>query len=111
VQDLTYGTSQPSFRVFDIMVGNSWLGWDVMVETAAGLGLETVPLAYRGPFDVAALEAVRDGKTMLGGTNIREGVVVKSAMEDRHPYHGRKIAKMISPSYLLRSSKNATEYT
>jgi RNA ligase (TIGR02306 family) len=111
VQDLTYGTAKPTFRVFDIMVGRAWLGWDAMTEVATGLGLETVPLAYRGPFDKPALEAVRDGRTMLSGTNIREGVVVKSLTEDNHKYHGRKIAKMISPDYLLRKSKNATEYT
>jgi len=56
---------------------------------------------------------VRDGRTMLGGTNIREGIVVRSATEARHEIHGRKICKIISPDYLIRRVKNgeATEYT
>jgi hypothetical protein len=71
-----------------------------------------VPTLYSGPFDLLALTEARDGKTTVSGTNIREGIVVRAAdSAAQHPMHGRKIAKMISPAYLLRKNDNATEYT
>lgn len=121
VQDLHYGTREPEFRVFEIRIGHEYLPRDQFgfghldSQTRHGgtLGLDAVPILYHGPFDVAALEAVRDGRTMLGGENIREGIVVRSLVEGRHDLHGRKVAKMISPDYLLRKVKGgeATEYT
>ena len=66
---------------------------------------------YRS-IDAKALEEYRDGVTTVGGTNVREGIVVRSMIPGDHPVHGRKIAKFISPAYLLRKVKNgeATEY-
>ena len=111
VQDLHYGLDKPGFRVFDILLGdNTWATKIGMLSICERLGLEMVPELYVGPFDLAALEKVRNGKTMLGGDNVREGIVVRSSTEATHPYHGRKIAKMISQNYLLRKSKDATEY-
>jgi RNA ligase (TIGR02306 family) len=110
VQDLHYGTKAPEFAVFDILMGERWLTDDELATACAHLGVAKVPLAYKGPFDPVALEAVRDGATMLGGANIREGVVVRSENLLPHPVHGRRIAKMISPDYLTRKAKNATEF-
>lgn len=120
VQDLHYGTSEPEFRVFEIRVGDDYLSRDELgfahldvdlPEYGATLGLPTVPVLYQGPFDVTELEKVRDGKTVVGGENIREGIVVRALVESHHDHHGRKVAKMISPDYLLRKAKNATEFT
>jgi RNA ligase (TIGR02306 family) len=119
VQDLHYGTKEPEFRIFEIRVGHEYLPRDQFgfghldSQTRYGgtLGFDAVPVLYHGPFDLAQLELVRDGKTMLAGDNIREGIVVRSATEARHEIHGRKICKMISPDYLTRKSKDATEYT
>jgi len=110
VQDLQYGMDKPAFRVFDICVDDTYCNSVEFSILATVLGVSTVPRVYTGPFDLTALEAVRDGETMLGGTNIREGIVVRSATEARHAIHGRKICKMISEAYLLRKSKNATEF-
>jgi hypothetical protein len=44
---------------------------------------------------------------------VREGVVVRAMVPGEHPVHGRRICKLISPSYLTRKApKNgeATEY-
>ena len=111
VQDLHYGTKHPEFAVFDIQIGDRWLTDTELAIACAHLGVRKVPLAYKGPFDIAALEAVRDGTTLLGGANIREGIVVRSENLLPHPTHGRRIAKMISPDYLTRKAKNATEFT
>lgn len=111
VQDLHYGSTKPMFRMFDMRIGNTWQCNDSL--TYWSLEIPRVPVLYRGPFDLAAIEAVRDGKTATSGDNIREGVVVTSMIPGDHPLHGRKICKMISPDYLLRKVKGggeATEY-
>lgn len=103
VQDLHYGLKAPALRVFDVKVGNAFLPPDEAMRVATDrLGLQTVPTLYRGPFDRALIESLRDGKDMLSGTNVREGVVIRSMSEARHPLHGRKIAKWVSPDYLTR---------
>lgn len=111
VQDLHYGSTKPMFRMFDMRIGNTWQSNDSL--TYWSLEIPRVPVLYRGPFDLAAIEAVRDGKTATSGDNIREGVVVTSMIPGDHPLHGRKICKFISPAYLLRKVKGggeATEY-
>jgi RNA ligase (TIGR02306 family) len=111
VQDLDYGTVKPEFRMFDMLIGNKFLN-AAEIADAVPVNFPRVPTLYSGPFDLLALTEARDGKTTVGGTNIREGIVVKSAESvAQHPVHGRKIAKMISPAYLLRKNDNATEYT
>lgn len=110
IQDLHYGTRAPEFAVFDVRVGDCWLPRSTMEAFCAILGLAVVPLLYQGPFNLAALEAVRDGPTTLGGGHIREGIVVRAERCEHHPTHGRRISKLISPAYLLRKAKNATEY-
>lgn len=70
-------------------------------------------LRVLGIFSPSSKEVVleyTDGATTLvagKGAHIREGVVVKTVQDERHPEYGRKIAKSISAAYLLR--KNATE--
>jgi RNA ligase (TIGR02306 family) len=110
IQDLDYGTTKPTFRVFDMRIGREWLSPDAVAYW--GRDLPRVPVLYTGPFDRTAIEAVRDGVTTVGGTNVREGVVVRSLVPRDHPLHGRRMAKFISPAYLLRKVKNgeATEY-
>jgi hypothetical protein len=99
--------------VFDIAIGTAWIDGCAMPGHAANLGLRPVPTVYDGAFDIAAIEQVRDGNTILGGNNIREGVVVRAVNTVDHPHHGRRIAKFISPAYLLRKSKNGetSEFT
>ena len=111
IQDLDYGTTEPTFRVFDMRIGREWLGPDAVTYWAKDL--PRVPTLYTGPFDLSAIEQVRDGVSTVGGTNVREGVVVRSLVPRDHPIHGRRIAKFISPAYLLRKVKGggeATEY-
>ena len=112
VQDLGYGLREPEFRVFDIALGDAWIDPVSMPARAEKLGLTPVPVLYDGAFDVAAIEQVRDGTSTLGGAHVREGVVVRAVNTIYHPTHGRRIAKFISPNYLLRKVKGgeATEF-
>lgn len=113
VQDLAYGTKEPEFRMFDVMVDDRFFEQDELGFDHVLHGIPFAPILYAGPFDVDALTSVRDGKTTVGGDNIREGIVIRAQSRARHPVHGRRIAKMISPDYLLRKVKGgeATEYT
>jgi RNA ligase (TIGR02306 family) len=113
VQDLQYGQAAPTFRVFDVFVGEPgegfYLGWDELTAWCQQIGLEMVPTLYQGPYDEAALIAVRDGRDTISGANIREGIVIKPQIERRTNEIGRAMLKMVSPNYLLRKG-DATEY-
>jgi hypothetical protein len=78
------------------------------MEVCKGLNIKPVPVLYRGPYSKEIVLEHTDGKTTLGNC-IREGVVVKSANEDRSRHFGRKIAKSVSNDYLLRKG-NTTEF-
>ncbi len=108
IQDLHYGSSTHTLAIFDIKIGDKFVPYHDMKEVAAELGLPVVPILYVGPFEMAIMDEHRDGQTYLDGENIREGIVIKSTNEYYHELHGRKIAKYVSPDYLLRN--NATEY-
>jgi len=115
VQDLVYGDVQ-SFRVFDICIGyrgsQEYFGYDMMVQTAEGFGLNVVPLVYRGPFSKEVMMEHTTGKETLSGKqlHLREGVVVKPVVERREVELGRVILKSVSEAYLLRKNPNATEF-
>ena len=114
VQDLAYGTSNPEFRVFDIRIGGPsshegfWLHTSAAIAlTAHTRSIEYVPVLYEGPFSRSVLDEYTTGTTVLGGGNIREGVVVRPLYERSDPKLGRVILKSVSDAYLLR--KGGTE--
>jgi RNA ligase (TIGR02306 family) len=117
VQDLGYGARVDvglGFRVFDIHVGRpgwgAYLSDEPLSAACERLGLPRVPVLYRGPFSREAMLAHTDGKeTVTGkGLHIREGIVMRPAIERRDPLLGRVQLKSVSEKYLLRSG--ATEY-
>ena len=110
VQDLHYGRKEPTFQSFDIKVGDRFLPPLEFDMATKMLMIEPVPTLYIGPFDLDALAKVRDGKDTLSSTHVREGIVIRSSTGAYHPNHGRKIGKWISPAYLLRKAKDATEF-
>jgi RNA ligase (TIGR02306 family) len=118
VQDLTYNGEELAFRAFDICVGNrgaeQYLTWEKFKGYCQSLGVRHVPVLYEGPYSKDVVLQHTDGPTTLvppRGTvaHIREGVVVKSAIESSNPHYGRKIAKSVSEAYLLRKG-NVTEF-
>jgi len=114
IQDLTYTDEQVAYRPFDVCIGNrgtqQFLNFKDFGEICDRMNLVHVPVMYMGPYSKEIVLELTDGKTVLGGRHIREGVVVKSAVESKNPDYGRKIAKSVSAAYLLRKSDNATEY-
>jgi RNA ligase (TIGR02306 family) len=110
VQDLTYGRKDRGFAVFDVNVDGSYLSRDALSDAVAMLGLDRVPIVYRGPFTAAVLSEHTDGETILGGSaHVREGVVVTPMTERRDDQIDRVILKSVSGDYLLRKG-DVTEF-
>jgi RNA ligase (TIGR02306 family) len=118
VQDLHYGSTKAEFRAFDIALDRVFVGNNpdsVVSKDAlfAEMGIERVPVLYRGPWDSELLITHRDGKTTLGGQNIREGIVVTAVgdQSSRETERGRlrPTLKMVSPDYLTRKGET-TEF-
>lgn len=122
VQDMTYGSKELSYRVFDIAVDNKYLDWDLVVEYCSDFkdsGINLVPILYRGPFCMKKMNELVDGPTTVCDTNLisepfkgREGIVIKTSKErfDRSlPCNGRAILKYISVDYHERKNLNKSE--
>ena len=109
VQDLHYGQTTPVFRAFDIAVSGQFLGSAAKDQMFARLGVERVPVLYRGPWDRDMLIGLRDGKTTIGGKNVREGIVVSvtgdQTKREFMNHRLRPFLKMVSPDYLLRKGE------
>jgi RNA ligase (TIGR02306 family) len=107
VQDLHYGHSagKVSVRFFDAldMATMKWMDFDPFMELCAWYMLPTVPVIYRGPWDVK-LKALAEGKSTLAPEHIREGFVVKPVKERFDPRlpGQRAILKYHGEGYLLR---------
>lgn len=96
VQSMDYGvTKGRGFRAFDIYVDGRYLDFDGFARVCDEHGVERVPVLFRGPFDLATVKALSNGKSTIGGTHIREGVVVRTAKERRDPAIGRVVLKFI----------------
>lgn len=113
VQDLTYG-QEVGFRVFAAAYGyrgnRRYHDWSFVEGSLRQLfGFDTVPVLYRGPFSVTAMQEHTDGKTTMGANHIREGIVMTPVIERHDPSIGRVSLKSVSADYLLR--KGGTEYT
>jgi RNA ligase (TIGR02306 family) len=112
VQDLHYGGAL-QFRIFAACSGyrgdHRYFNADDLATLAKDLGVELVPVLYRGPFSWEALEEHTNGVTALGGKHVREGVVVTPVVERKDLRLGRVALKSVSEKYLLR--KGGTEYS
>ncbi|WP_406009863.1 RNA ligase (ATP) [Streptomyces sp. NBC_00637] len=115
VQDLTYGADGRrdtlGYAVFDVSAEiDGVVRW---LDTADLLDgeLPLVPRLFEGPYDSErVLECATGRETVSGrGLHLREGVVIRPAVERYSPVTGgRAIAKAVSGAYLTR--KGGTEY-
>jgi RNA ligase (TIGR02306 family) len=116
VQDLEYGVKGLAFRAFAMVKGyrgnQRYVDNDVFELTLKAMGVERVPVLYRGPFNKAALEKNTNGKESVSGKaiHIREGVVVVPTVERRDMTLGRVCLKSVSEAYKTRSDTSATEF-
>lgn len=109
VQSLHYGVGgkkEKGFRAFDLYVDGDYLDYDQFKMLCDAHEVKTVPILYRGPFDLDKIKEVSNGKSTLpGADNIREGVVVRPVVERRDPALGRVCLKFIGTDYELSKHK------
>lgn len=116
VQDMVYGLTNRSFRVFDIAINNRYIDFDDKKELCDKFNVPMVPVLYRGPFSVEKLEEFTNGPTTMcaidkaGKFSGREGIVVTPIKEVEYcsVVKGRRIIKSVSADYLAR--KGGTEF-
>ncbi len=118
VQDLTYSLDNQQFLAFNIVSRDGqYMSAQGFYNTTLDGALpsfadiyNSVPVVFRGTYGdlIDNLPAYRDGKSLIDGITLREGIVVVPLYEDRDDRIGRKALKIVSPDYLLR--KNGTEY-
>jgi len=73
-----YGVKKPTFVGFDLW--NTTQGHWLFMEDLFGLckmyEIPHVPILYKGMFDFKKISALAEGKAVLGGNHVREGVVI-----------------------------------
>lgn len=104
VQDLKYGvTSGARVAIFDVLDDAArWLSHDEALALTTGLPM--VPIVYRGGFSLDAALALAEGPSLMpGADHVREGVVVRPALERSDPRYGRTVLKVVGNGYLERA--------
>jgi RNA ligase (TIGR02306 family) len=103
VQSLRYGIPNSiAFRAFDLAVNGKYMDYDPFKDLCDKHGVEVAPLIYRGPYSMAKMKEIADGKSTIPGADcIREGVVVKPIQERTDPKIGRAILKVVGNEYAL----------
>ena len=128
VQDLKYGMTTPTFRIFDIyfgnpngrgVVGNDYFNYGdlgeiilpITKQVADDVHVEMVPVLYRGPFSKEVMDEHTNGMETVSDKeeHVREGIVMHPVVERDDPEIGRVILKSVSEAYLLRKG-NVTEF-
>ncbi|HVT63468.1 MAG TPA: RNA ligase family protein [Legionellaceae bacterium] len=112
VQDMGYGLKDGEIKLafFDIMHINNrqFLNYDDKMKILNDLGLDSVPLIYRGPYVPETVEPLVEGPSLIPGANHnREGFVIQPELERINPRCGRIKLKFVSEWYMLR--KGGTE--
>lgn len=108
----SYNKKAPELRIFDVYSDYTYLD-DISLEIFLdSTKLTRVPVLYKGPFSMAKMFELRDGKTVEGNaTHIREGIVIRAAIEEnlniRGLHDGRKQVKFVSPAYKMTEDDDA----
>ncbi len=91
---VAYDNLSSYFMVFNIWVGNTCLSWDETVEYCGILGLESVPVFYRGVYDAEAMQ-----EAFKPYADSHEGCVIR-VVED-FPYSAFKhsVAKYVQKEF------------
>jgi RNA ligase len=98
VHSIRYDNLLSYFLVFSVWTDcNECLAWDDTLEWAELLGLRTVPVIYRGPFDAAAIQLAFDQRCDLEHD---EGYVVRTAGSFAYGAFRKCVAKWVRPGHL-----------
>lgn len=111
VKKLHYAGKAPFTRSFDVRVEDTWMTEDEKAGNFTAFEIERVPVLWRGVFDPAKVEELRQGDTTIGGGHIREGVVItatgdQSRVETALGDSVRPILKAHSDAFLKKFGKD-----
>jgi len=117
VQDLKYNLENDvSFVVFDCWDSNAqrYLSWESLEILCQEIGLQTVPVITKTTWDTSGgipphIAELAEGKTLLGGNHIREGIVIRADIpfevlnfNSTFILNKKIIYKLVGNSYLTR---------
>jgi len=113
IQDLDYGRSEKSFRVFDISIDGEYMNYWDMVKHCDAHRLRCVPHLYTGAYSADVVEHHTYGDTTFDDTKStfkgREGCVVRPIHEAYSDIlGGRLIVKSVSADYRDRKGAKDT---
>ena len=96
-----------NFVLFDVDVGGQdYLSYELKAAIAEALGVEVVPLVYRGIVTKEVVAAALDRESMLGGVKV-EGVVIKRDTVPIFDPGGLPVkAKFVSEAFKEKHTKN-----
>ncbi len=101
VHSVPYQALPAWFVAFAVFEGDFCLPWDECVEWCGLIGLPTVPVLYRGPWDERAVRACWTGQSRYGGE--QEGYVVRRVEGFKQADFGRCVAKYVRPGHVQTS--------
>ena len=112
IQDLKYGRNQGEYDyvVYDISVNGEYLPFITLITYCMEHSVPRVPLIIQDIWKnvKCKLNKYATGNTAVKDRNgntfiqIKEGIVIKTVLEERDPKIGRKVLKYISDDYLTR---------
>lgn len=91
------------FGVYDDK--NVCLSWDETVNLSQQLGLLTVPVLYRGPWDKDKVHACFTGKSVFGNSE-QEGYVVRIAEAFNYDDFALSVSKFVRPGHVAGDSEH-----
>jgi RNA ligase (TIGR02306 family) len=104
LKSMHYGSpNQLQFRAFAAMRNYTWMTPGCFFDMCKEYNIPTVPVLYHGPYVKDTIEELLNKPSemaeMLGSKQIKEGVVIQSAVNPL------KILKLLNPEYLLLKNK------
>jgi RNA ligase (TIGR02306 family) len=107
IQDNIYGLKQHTLFVFDIKENFQWLSFNEFKARIEELGVQMAPVLFEGKLkdflQGRSVQEASNGPSVVNPKTLREGIVIKPLVEQRHPQLGRLIIKQRSPQYLAVS--------
>lgn len=105
IQKGIYYGKEKQFRVFDVRLDGRYQDWDAIVVTASSLGLQTVPLLYRGVPKMSLFEGLLDLQSTVAKelgveteNNLHEGIVIKPTKMVINEYTGQWLIAKYKPA-------------
>ena len=96
LHSIEYTGLETYFEVFNIWKETTCLSWNDTLEWCELLGLKTVPVLYRGPWDTDIVKGILDGEDM----NRVEGYVVRVAKSFELANFDTRIAKYVRKNHV-----------